>query len=169
MVFPALAVIFRDLFYLYFTKGISLQRTSKRSETNLNVRNPIWRGYKQISCSAVRSLLLKCFLFLGCYTALATLASEGPYLSSPRRDRVGMEQMQCRRWWNGGQRGQLASGCSSVPNLTMLQGQLTQLGVRPQHTGQHWKTVFNQQLKYWCFERGFCELLQKERKLMVFF
>lgn len=94
MVFRILSVIFRDLFYFYFTKGISLQRTSKRSVPNLNVRNPVLRGYRQISCPVVKSLLLKCFLCLVCYTALATLASEGPYLSCPRRDRVG----HGRRW-----------------------------------------------------------------------
>lgn len=136
VVFKALAVIFRNLFYLYFTKGISLQRTYKRSVPNLNVRNPILRGYKRISCPAVESLLLKCFSFLVCNTALATLASEGPCLSSPRRDRVGHGR-RCSAEGDGlGVRGDSwPSGSSSVPkpverSVTTLQGQLTQLGVR---------------------------------------
>lgn len=89
VVFKALTVIFRDLFYLYFIKGISLQRTNKRSVPNLNVRNPVLRGYKQISCPAVKSLLLNCFFCLVSYTAQGTLAFEGLCLPFPRRDRVG--------------------------------------------------------------------------------
>ena len=54
VVFKAPALIFRDLFYLCFIKGISLQRTNKRLVPNLNVRNPVLRGYKQISCPAAK-------------------------------------------------------------------------------------------------------------------
>lgn len=136
LVFKALAVLFRDLFYFYFTKGISLQRTNKRSVPNSNVRNLILRGYKHISCPAVKSLLSKWFLFLVSYTALATPASEGPYLSSPRRDRVGHGR-RCSAEGDGlvVKGDSWPSGCSFVPrpverSVTMLQGQLTWLGVR---------------------------------------
>lgn len=111
VVFKALAV----LFYLYFIKGISLQRTNKRSVPSLNVRNPVSRGYKQISCPAVKSLLLKWVWYIVSYIALATLAFEGLCLPSPRGDSGEMQfrgRMDC--CWSEGTVGPQGAQSASV-------------------------------------------------------
>lgn len=114
VVFKALTVIFRDLFYLYFIKGISLQRTNKRSVPNLNVRNPVLRGYKQISCPAVKSLLLNCF-FLSFLHHTGHSCLWGTLSSLPKEGQSGASQdMQSRRWMDCWARGQLALGVPKV-------------------------------------------------------
>lgn len=175
MVFKALAVTFRDLFYLYFIKGISLQRTNKRSVPNWNVRNPVLRGYKQISCPAVKRLPLKCSLCFISYPALRPLLplkvlfflSQGGRQWGATGDAVPkMDGLLVRGdSWPLGCPDCICHQVCGEEHKPGSSERLLSLS-RPCPTGKCWMTVcLIQQLRYRYFEHGFYELLQKEIKL----